>query len=245
MLSVDEIELIYAAARGDARKVKELLKKGTNPNVKDDLHGYTPLHEASLKCFSDIVEMLLENSADPNIGDNSGFTPLHLAVISGCEKVVSILLKYGADPKIKNSEDKTPVDLARIYHPELLKIFEPQAEITVLSSNGTREIKGDNGKSAESVDLRESTSHDFMSMINILIESVYDNVKKEDYENALFYLNYLLEKLNARIGCEKLKSIVEETRKVIDEQKRYRAYLSREVLEKVEILRKNFMFYRC
>ncbi|MFZ8809680.1 MAG: ankyrin repeat domain-containing protein, partial [Pyrobaculum sp.] len=43
---MDQTDLHKAALAGDAERVKELLKKGTNPNTKDE-KGRTPLHMAA------------------------------------------------------------------------------------------------------------------------------------------------------------------------------------------------------
>jgi ankyrin repeat protein len=101
-----------AAYEGDAERVKELLKKGANPNTKD-VFGRTPLHEAASEGSVDVVKLLLEHGADPNIQDEVGWTPLHSAALWGHDDVVKLLLVYGADPTVKDKDERTPLDLAR------------------------------------------------------------------------------------------------------------------------------------
>jgi hypothetical protein len=114
---VDSTELYDAAYEGDAERVRELLKKGANPNVRDE-YGETPLHIAARDGHVDVVELLLEHGADPNAQDKSGETPLHWAAFNGYVDVVRLLLEHGADPTVKNKDGITPLDVARVvgYH---------------------------------------------------------------------------------------------------------------------------------
>ncbi len=105
-------DLHDAAYYGDLERVKELLKKGADPNIKN-YEGWTPLHIAASKGHVDIARLLLEHGADPDAEDNYGFTPLHTAAYKGRVDMVKLLLEYGADPSIRNRDGKTPLDLAR------------------------------------------------------------------------------------------------------------------------------------
>jgi hypothetical protein len=51
-------DLHDAAYKGDVERVKKLLKKGKNPNARDE-YGDTPLHWAALKGHVDVVKLLL------------------------------------------------------------------------------------------------------------------------------------------------------------------------------------------
>ncbi len=86
--------------------------------------GETPLHVAVDRGYLDIVKLLLERGADPNLQSNEGNTPLHLSVISSSADIAYELLKAGADRQVKNSFGKTPVELARELNDEkMLKIL--------------------------------------------------------------------------------------------------------------------------
>jgi serine/threonine-protein phosphatase 6 regulatory ankyrin repeat subunit C len=63
-------DLHEAALAGGAERVKELLKKGADPNTQDK-KGRTPLHWAAYIGHFDVVELLLKHGADPNIKINT------------------------------------------------------------------------------------------------------------------------------------------------------------------------------
>lgn len=76
--------------------------------------GWTALHEAASCGYQDIVELLLENGADPNIQDSvQKCTPIHLAARKGHLEVVRSLVQSGARLDLKNSERKIPQDCAQ------------------------------------------------------------------------------------------------------------------------------------
>ena len=63
----------------------------------------TPLQESILRGYTDLVQLLLDNGADPNLAFTNGITPLMNAVDRrGCNDIVRALLDKGADP---NQED--------------------------------------------------------------------------------------------------------------------------------------------
>ncbi len=94
------IDLHLAAAEGDVNHVKELLKKGANPNAKDEL-DQTPLHLAAYEGRVDVVKLLLEYGADLTVKNKGGYTPLDLARKEGRREVVFLIeewLRRGEKP---------------------------------------------------------------------------------------------------------------------------------------------------
>ncbi|KAL4792224.1 ankyrin repeat-containing domain protein [Aspergillus venezuelensis] len=74
-----------------ARVVKELIKRGYNPNVKD-INGSTPLYIAAGRGYIEIMEILSKAGASPNIIDTSGRAMLHRAILNEETDVVECLL---------------------------------------------------------------------------------------------------------------------------------------------------------
>lgn len=71
---------------------------------------------------ADIVQVLLENGADPNIGDNLGVYPLAYAFLKklpDTEKIIRLLLKFGADPSLGKTPKHTPFYYAKVTQADL------------------------------------------------------------------------------------------------------------------------------
>jgi cytohesin len=111
-VGLDE-ELFEAVGDGNAAKVRELLKRGANPNAKNE-HGWTPLHRAAYRGHADVARLLLEHGADANAKSKDSFfpTPLHLAAAVGHVDVTKLLLEHGADANAKNKYGYTPLHFA-------------------------------------------------------------------------------------------------------------------------------------
>jgi ankyrin repeat protein len=115
--------LMEAATFGDRSKVSELIRTGANVDAKahspfnlgrssvDD--GLTPLFYAVSNRKTEVVRLLLENGANPNIATDADNVPLLIAASSGDPEIVSLLLKYKASPDHQNSVGDTPISLAR------------------------------------------------------------------------------------------------------------------------------------
>ncbi len=108
------------AARGDVDSARILLDGGANRDDAIPDWGGTALIIASTMGKTDIVQVLLDKGADPNVHDKNGFTALHAAVRDSdygedlAQKVaavatVKVLLKHGADPNSRIHQEKQTV----------------------------------------------------------------------------------------------------------------------------------------
>ncbi len=77
---------------GDLEKVKQLIERGCDVNVRG-CHGATPLHRAAGFGHYCIAYHLLDNKADVNAKNNDGYTPLHF---STREEISTLLKLHGA-----------------------------------------------------------------------------------------------------------------------------------------------------
>ena len=122
--------IFEAVHKGDVECVRELLRRGVNPNVRDGdpttlfnigaylkkgraetkeggggycVTGNTPLHVAAEKGHVEIAKLFLEHGADPNAKEKlGGETPLYWAVSFDHTDIAKLLLKHGADPNNKS-----------------------------------------------------------------------------------------------------------------------------------------------
>ena len=119
--------LSIASYEGDMSAVEELIDRGYDVNTYDKW-GWTPLLWACHYSRYDIVHILLEKGANPNLSSRSdygyipeGSSPLMLAVYHGEVMSVKDLLSFSADKTIRNSQGKTVIDYAKMGGSE--KIF--------------------------------------------------------------------------------------------------------------------------
>ena len=67
---------------------------------------WTPLQSAALSGHANVVELLLERGAKPDLARlEDGATPLYLAAQDGRLEAAEVLLKYGAKPNLQRSKD--------------------------------------------------------------------------------------------------------------------------------------------
>lgn len=87
-----EIRLWNACRNGDVATAREMLDKGVSPNHKYEV-GITPIAAAAMRGQAEIVKLLLERGADPNVRDETfKATPLGIATFFGHMSVVQVLL---------------------------------------------------------------------------------------------------------------------------------------------------------
>lgn len=92
-------------------------------NTKDEGGGQTPLHIASQRGESEIVESLLASGAFLDVHDQWGWTPLQIAVQYGNTHIVKILVTAGADVNATDDLKRTALDFAIVEHLWLQSAF--------------------------------------------------------------------------------------------------------------------------
>ncbi|CDX62513.1 conserved hypothetical protein [Mesorhizobium plurifarium] len=99
--------LEYAIYWSPAAFITALLDAGSNPNY-EDLAGF-PSIIAALSAERpdrlDVVHILLEHGADPDMRGVNDWTPLHYAVSRRDAEAIHLLLLAGADPSLRTRID--------------------------------------------------------------------------------------------------------------------------------------------
>ena len=117
--------------RENAAIVATLVSRGADPNLAP-LNGLwgsdtgiitslSPLHQACYYKLTELVILLLQHYADPNVRDTDGDTPLHLCMMSACEGVtngnlVHILVSYNANVNDLNNDFESPLKYGVLYN---------------------------------------------------------------------------------------------------------------------------------
>ena len=130
----DEKKLFTASVEGDAEEVERLLLSGiVDVNCRGGYYSSTPLYEAADRGNTDVVQLLLERSADPNRADLDGETPLYKAVVKGDLDVVRLLLERGAEPNKSDDRGRTPLhEATRKGHGDVARLLiDGGAELNV------------------------------------------------------------------------------------------------------------------
>ncbi|KAK2837592.1 hypothetical protein Q5P01_014804 [Channa striata] len=100
-----------AAMDGDLERVRSLVQKGTDPNMRDS-SGYTAMHYASRSGHLGVCKFLFENGACASPQTPGGATPLHRSAYCGHLDVVRLLLQHRANPKLCDDDGATPLHKA-------------------------------------------------------------------------------------------------------------------------------------
>lgn len=127
------------AMAGEEHLLRQELRRGHDPNLRDPCNGRNVLHEACANGHYPIVRMLLlEHAVEVNLPTILGeSTALHLAVEKGFRQIVSILLGHGANVHALDAEGCIPLHSATKFN--IVKVLFkscPTLDPTIRNSKG-------------------------------------------------------------------------------------------------------------
>lgn len=142
--------LILAAAQGSAANVDKLLRAGADINAQGDTMlsmnvGLTALEAAIADNHPDVVRLLLDKGADPNIQSHTEGGALHYAFSRHQADLVKLLLDHGANPCLEIARPfrhQTPLDMCVTHTdgrlmPDMLKAANHYFETTAAKAKGS------------------------------------------------------------------------------------------------------------
>ncbi|MCF8069656.1 MAG: ankyrin repeat domain-containing protein [Desulfobacterales bacterium] len=107
-----ELSLFQAIGNRDSQHVHELLESGADPNKKPSETGVLPLEAAET---AEIVLLLLDYDADPNLKNDYGKAAIHHAIFQPeAEGIIKVLINHGADVNMiaEKGGKETPLHMA-------------------------------------------------------------------------------------------------------------------------------------
>jgi len=95
--------LCVAVDENNIAVAEYLIEHGANVNAPE---GWTAFQEAPYVASTEMIELLIANGADVNIGeeDGKGWTPLQSAIHEGHKDIVELLIQKGANTDVKFDE---------------------------------------------------------------------------------------------------------------------------------------------
>ena len=117
--------LHFAAFFNRPEIARDLIRHGADvAAVAKNSMKVMPLHSATAARSGEIVRLLLENGAPPNVPQEGGWMPLHEAARIGDKEMVTVLRQNGADSQVRNKDGKTPAEMARTHgHEEIANLL--------------------------------------------------------------------------------------------------------------------------
>ncbi len=124
-------DFVRSAAEGDQKALGLFLAAGFDIN-KPNTAGYTGLMVAAERGRADIVKLLLDHKADPNVAGRDGSTALMLAAENNQPEILKLLINRGADPNRQDNNGWTAVLKAAYQgNPKCIEVLASQSKLEV------------------------------------------------------------------------------------------------------------------
>lgn len=193
-----------AISKGQKGVVRNLLRKGANPNER--YLDRTPIHLAASKGDVDILKILIDAGAKVDVRSPHGSTPLESAVLNGHLKVVQMIVEHGANIDSQDSRYYTPLHhattLNRLEIVKYLvekgadiraKVYDGSLAIHIAAMNDNREIVElflNKGLSVDEIGYRGQTplfyacAYNKLDVVELLAERGANINFEDNYENT-------------------------------------------------------------
>ena len=177
-------QLHISAEKGSQAQVLRLLENGAELDMGDDTEK-TALHYAVLNGHVNIVKILLQEGADPNVQDENGCSCL-LLLRKNVEKILPLLIEFGANLELANFEGQTLLNIsAKNKDKAFIKfLLNSGADINTQDEKGmTPLLNSAKSKNYQVVELLlEQKSLQGESLIDLLHKSIDGKSLKDFYQ---------------------------------------------------------------
>lgn len=181
--SKETLDIWNACETGDDQLLNQLLnelwwfEKSEFAN-KQSADGWTGLTLAAGYGHLNCVKILLDNKANPNLGDEKGYCPLHWAAKEGHEEIAIELINHSASVDAPGEYNRTPLDMA---------VFNGQEKLVKLLLAKGANINAQNDQKCTSLHIAAEKEH--LSVVIELTRSPRLNVNIVDASNhsPLYY----------------------------------------------------------
>ena len=115
MATAGDIEALYqAAGNGKPAEVVKLLDSGVDVNGRTRSGSYA-MNAAAVENEVEVIQVLIDHNADPNVQNRQGDTPLICATkyAGGKSDTVELLVKAGTNLGIRDNSGNTALDYAK------------------------------------------------------------------------------------------------------------------------------------
>ena len=138
---VNPEDFFKAVKDNDVAKVKDYLSKDPTlvKAVTSDFLKETALGISTFNGNKEIVDMLLQKGADPNVNDDMGIAPILGAARQNRAEIIEMLIKNKAKVDIKNKSDETALHYAAEYN-------SGDAAKVLLAKGADKNLKNSSGK---------------------------------------------------------------------------------------------------
>ena len=201
---------IYQHLLGTQIKDGKEVRNFPDINSKSSDSGWTALHVSCSNGHTDLVKVLIQCQADPNIRNNAGSTPIHSAIVNKSKDIVEALLEH--DSSLVNSFNSFngfyPLHTAAFYRlydiskvlieygasvdqdTELTEVSQNSLTVFHLASDKLSKIR--TGRVIDRLEVEKDDSHEI------------DQLKQETHSLLIMYLSKLrriqIEKTNHSKG---------------------------------------------
>ncbi len=137
-VAAKHIQFYQAVAQNDFDMVRDLLHSLDFGEINSVTGGMTPVMKAASTGNVRIVELLLENGADPNKRGSQSRTALQYAAERNRLAVARLLLKHGADINGTDNSQLSPLTMSadRRYHNFAMFLIDKGADVNIQHVQG-------------------------------------------------------------------------------------------------------------